>query len=178
MSRRIEGILIASAIFGALLYAIVSFWPAENPQPQAQSSAAAAPIESPTMTQATSRHAEAEAISNLIKIGSAQLSFRGLKKRFGTLEELTHENLLGRNFSEGAIIDGYQYGLGADAEHFAVRADPVPGPGRHYFIDETLDLRYDENGRASSSSPYLSYSKNELPPPDKDSPLDTGKPQQ
>ena len=39
-----------------------------------------------------------------------------------------------------------------------MHADPTSGPGRHFFIDQTLDLRYDDNGQASASSQYMRYS--------------------
>ncbi len=163
MHNRVERVLIASAILVAAVYAIVSFWPDDSSRtvPPPTLRPVEALKEQPVDTSRESQKTQAGVILSLTKIASAELSFRTLRKRFGTIDELVHENLLTRAFSEGVIIGGYQYNLSANTEHFSAYADPVPGEGRHYFIDETLDIRHDENGRASSSSPYLEFSKNE-----------------
>ena len=147
-------------ILVGVIFAIISFWPdAQN-----------APEE--VIRKQNTQHgrvesgiepfkAEARIVVHLIGIGSAELSFHGLKKRWGTIDELVHEHLLSGMFSDGAIIQNYQYSLEVGTDHFACFADPVPGPGRHYFVDDTLDLRFDDNGRASPSSPFLGYGKNE-----------------
>jgi hypothetical protein len=163
MHKRVERILIGLAILVAAIYALISFWPVDRPTSAPPKTSYMTPKEQPADSSQGFAKAEAEVIANLIKIGSAEMSFRTLKKRFGTMQELVRENLLSGKYSDGVIITGYQYSLGVNSEHFALYADPVPGSGRHYFIDETLDPRYDNNGRASSSSLYLSYSKNQSP---------------
>lgn len=162
MHKRVERILIGLAILVAAVYALISFWPGDNPASAPPTTPYAIPKEQPADLSRDFRKVEAEVIANLIKIGSAEMSFRTLKKRFGTVEELVRENLLGGKYSDGVIISGYQYSLGVNSGHFALYADPVTGSGRHYFIDETLDPRYDDNGRASSASLYLSYGKNQM----------------
>ncbi len=145
MHNRVERVLIASAILVAAVYAIVSFWPDDGAHkaPATTPSPVEAPKEQLLDTSRESQKAEAGVIGNLMKVASAELSFRTLQRRFGTIDELIHENLLTREFSEGVIIGGYQYNLSANTEHFSAYADPVPGEGRHYFIDETLDIRND-----------------------------------
>jgi hypothetical protein len=160
--KSLEKILIVSAVVAVLLYALISFWPGGQqariePSP---SNVALRPLpkdEAPVEPNKS----EDSVIANLVRIGSAELSFRQTQKRFGGFGELIREKLLSQAYSEGAIIDGYRYMVEAGVQNFCVFADPAPGEGRHYFIDETLDLRYDDNGRASSSSLYLSYAKNE-----------------
>lgn len=161
MHKRIERILIAAAVLIAGAYALISFWPVDTTPVASPPSPPGLTREQSTETVADRKRVEAHVVASLINIGSAELSFRGLKKRFGTTDELVRENLLSKKYSDGVIIEGYQYTVVATAAQFAVWADPAPGPGRHYFIDETLDLRYDDNGRASSSSLYLSYIKNQ-----------------
>ncbi len=161
MHKHIERILIGFALLVAAVYALISLWPEDKPAPSP--TAEVSTREQPAEPSSDSRKSEGEVIANLMKIGSAEMSFRILKKRFGTIEELVRENLLSRIYSDGVIISGYQYSLTAGVENFASYADPATGPGRHYFIDETLDLRYDDNGRASATSLYLSYGKNLQP---------------
>jgi hypothetical protein len=159
--KRLERTLILLLIGSAAVYAIISFWPSGKLSRQ---SAGKAPIErnlSRAEPATDSKQLEVQAIANLIGIGSAELSYRGLKNRYGTLQELVQENLLGRTFSDSAVISNYQYSLAAGDEHFACHADPDVGLGRHYFIDESLDLHYNDSAPASISSPFLSYSKNQ-----------------
>jgi hypothetical protein len=160
MHKRFENILIIGVILIAAIYAAISFWPDETPTPQQP-----AAIEVPQKNQAADkppdiRQMEAKALANLIKIGSAELSFHRLRGRWGAFQDLVQENLLDSAFTKGTVIYGYQYSLQTGGEHFACFADPDE-PGRHFFIDETLDLRYDDYGRASASSPYLVDAKNE-----------------
>ncbi|MGH8245407.1 MAG: hypothetical protein ACREUU_03135 [Gammaproteobacteria bacterium] len=165
MYSKLERNLIVAVIVIAVLYALLSLWPenkavVEQPVPAAGTAAE----EPPAKSEAKSR--AGEVIANLIHIGSAELSFHGIRKRFGTMEELAQERLLNAKFSQGAVIDGYQYVVRARGQAFAAHANPAEGRGgRHYYIDQSLDLRYDDNGRASGASPYLSYSKRQ--PPDK-----------
>jgi hypothetical protein len=161
MHKRVEQLLIASAIAIAAAYALLSYWPTGGPLPQSPAGPTLLQNDKPTDSVAETRRMEAEAISNLVKIGSAQLSFRALRKRFGSMEEITREGLISTRFSGGDAVGGYQYSMNATGEHFALYADPVAGSGRHFYIDETLDLRQDDYGRASASSPYLAYGRNE-----------------
>jgi hypothetical protein len=172
MHKRVERILISAAIIIAALYALVSFWPVESPPPAPAFTPYPFPTEPTAETVAETKRIEAEAIATLIRIGSAELSFHGLHERFGSVEDLVREKLLNKKYSNGVIISGYQYNLAAAGEHFAAYGDPIPGPGRHFYIDQTLDLRYDDNGRGSPSSPYLSYSKNETSAPAGDTPAE------
>jgi hypothetical protein len=168
---QIEPILIATTVIIALAYTAISFWPSAESVPEAPT-AASLPDTDPQPEAGRAAHAaEAEAVATLIRIGSAELSFHGLKKRFGSLSELAREGLLSSNYSEGVVIQGYRYSLSPGGDRFAVYADPVSGPGRHLFIDETLDLRCDENGRASPTSPFLSFSRNTLPSENKERPI-------
>lgn len=153
--------MIIGAILIAAVYAVISFWPAESIPPQPPVNTEIERKERAPETSSDRRQIEAEVLTNLIKIGSAELSFHSLRKRWGTFQELVRDNLLNAKFSEGAIIHGYQYSLVAGGEHFACYADPDGELGRHYFIDKTLDIRYDDNGRASSSSLYLSDAQNQ-----------------
>lgn len=160
MHKSLEKILIGTAVAAVIVYALISFWPGGEqaaPEPATVVTPAAAPKDEAPPERNPS---EDSVIASLVRIGSAELSFRQTQKRFGTFAELVKENLLSPVYSEGAIINNYRYSMDSGIQNFCVFADPVPGDGRHYYIDENLDLRYDDNGRASASSPYLSYAKN------------------
>jgi hypothetical protein len=124
--------LIIGAILAAGIYAVIRFWPSDSEPPQlfVRNSGQQEPAPEPAPE---SMQSEAEVIANLVRIGSAELSFHGMRKRWGSFEELAKENLLSSKFSNGVIIHTYQYILESSAEHFACYADPVPGPRQALF---------------------------------------------
>jgi hypothetical protein len=164
MHKKLEPILIASALLFAAGFALWNFWPGGETSSHQAENAPSPPPSAQVEEGGVNRRQEAAVLTNMMKIGAAEVSHFRLKRRYGSLEDLVRDRLLSPKFSDGAIIEGYQYSVGANAEHFGAFADPIPGPNRHYFIDESLDMRYDDNGRASSSSAFLSYSKNQPQP--------------
>ena len=93
------------------------------------------------------------AMGALNAIRSAQISYMSQTGSYGTFPQLVNRNLLDSRFTgERPVVQGYAFTITVDSGGgYSVNADPKEGEGRHFYMDQSNAIHYNDNRSASSS---------------------------
>lgn len=117
-----------------------------------------AAIAVPNLVESRAAANEASAIAGLRTVGTAQFAFwtTGQDRYANDLAELTATGFLEAPLSTGTR-SGYNFVCVGSVASFTATASPASATTgkRHFFIDESMVIRWSNSGPANASSPPL-----------------------
>ena len=95
---------------------------------------------------------------SLIKIKNAQKEFFSQHERYATIKELVSLEMLSSSYNCPKDINGYKLVFSRNKNDWYIQANPVKvgiTSNRRFFIDQSGDIRAEEERTANANSPLV-----------------------
>ncbi len=100
------------------------------------------------------RSPEPGAIKAIIVVHRAEADYFAATRRYGTLDQLARANLISPSLAAG-VKGYYRFEVRPSQKGYVILSEPLNRQGRHFYSDESLQIREEWDRPASSQSASL-----------------------